>query len=74
MIICRTAKFYIINNETRYTRKATTHATAVLYAMLNSPQRHEPLSREMAVTVAIHGQYSRINTMNAKADAGVKSG
>lgn len=28
----------------------------------------------MAMTVAKHGQYSRINTINANADAGVKSG
>lgn len=40
----------------RYTANAMIHATAVLYNTENTPYFHEPVSRTMAVTVAIQGQ------------------
>lgn len=56
------------------TMNAMIHATTVLYTTEKQTYFHEPVSRAIAVSVAIHGQYNKTNTRNDNADAGVKSG
>ena len=55
-------------------QNATSHATSVLYMMENRLYSHEPVSRAIAVTVAVHGKYSRTKTMRLNAQAALKYG
>lgn len=48
-------------------------ATAVLYMMEKSAHLRLPVSSAIAAIVAMHGKKSRMNTMNAAAERGVKS-
>ena len=56
------------------TTNAIIQATTVLYTTEKQTYFHEPVSRAIAVSVAIHGQYNSTKIRNASADAGVKSG
>lgn len=56
-----------------YAMNANNHAMAVLYTIENIAQPLLFVSSAMLATVAIQGKKSRINTMNAIAERGVKS-
>ena len=56
-----------------YTRKASAQATAVLYTIENIAHHLLFVSSAMLATVAMQGKKSRMNTINAIAERGVKS-
>ena len=56
-----------------YARNASNHATAVLYAIEKMAHPLLFVSSAMLATVAMQGKKSRINTINAIAERGLKS-
>ena len=56
-----------------YAKNASNHATAVLYAIEKMAHPLLFVSSAMLATVAMQGKKSRINTINAIAERGVKS-